>query len=162
MRAGGEPTDDADRHGFDENRSYLSEALGKFVPQAVARRALSVDLDTDRDRYRLGEAVELTVTIANRLPVPTTVATPQRQLWGWTVDGEPEASDETRYASDAAGQLSFRARERKVVSVTWSGRFKRVGERTTWELPEPGTHEIRAFVATRPPRAADSVEIRIE
>ncbi|WP_101294278.1 hypothetical protein [Halegenticoccus soli] len=152
---------DADRYGFDENRNYLAEAVGKFVPQPLARRALRIDLETDREAYRPGDAVELTVAIENRLPLPIAVATPQRRLWGWTVDGELEASDEKRYASGAAGRFPFRAGERKVITWTWNGRFKRVGDRTTWETPAPGTYEIRAFVATRPPRPSDSVRIRI-
>jgi hypothetical protein len=153
---------DTDPHGFDENRNRIAEVAGKFVPQWLARRSLAVEIETDDDRYQPNEVVKFTVAITNRLPLPVVVTTPQRQLWNWTVDGEPEASDERRYVGDSNGRFSFRARERKVVTVTWSGRFKRVGERTTWETPVSGAHEISAFVATEPPRASDTVEIWIE
>jgi hypothetical protein len=150
-----------DRYGFDETRYVIADAVGKFVPQFLARRALVVDVTTDKDRYRLGEPVELTVTITNRLPVPVSVATPGRRLWGWTVDGQLEASDERRYEGDSPGSLVFRAGEKKVLSHEWSGRFKRVGRRTTWETPERGTHEVGAFVALGEDRPSDSVLIRI-
>jgi hypothetical protein len=150
-----------ERYGFDDTRYVIADAIGKFVPQSLARRALAVTVETDKDRYRLGEPVRLTVTIRNKLPVPMSVATPGRRLWGWTVDGELEASDESRYEGDSAGTLVFRASEEKVLRHEWSGRFKRVGDRTTWETPDRGTHEIGAFVAVEPPRPEDSVLIRI-
>ena len=155
-------TGDTDQFGFDENRNYLAEALGKFVPQWLARRALSLTLETDRERYRRGDPVAFTVTITNRLPLPVTVATTHRRLWGWEVDGELEASDESRYRSDTRGVFTFRAKERKVVERTWNGRFKRVGDRTTWEPAEAGEHELTAFVGIERPRVSDSVTITIE
>ena len=153
---------DRDRHGFDENRDYPARVLAKFVPQAAARRALEVSVGTDRDRYERGEPVEFTVAIRTRLPVPITVATPRRRLWGWRVDGELEASDEPRRASDAPGAFVFRASERKVFRRTWSGRFRREGRRTRWIDPAPGTHEITAFVATEAPQPTDSVSVVID
>lgn len=150
-----------ERYGFDDTRYVIADAVGKFVPQSFARRALAVTVETDKDRYRLGESVQLTVTIRNKLPVPISVATTGRRLWGWTVDGELEASDEPRYEGDSAGKLTFRASEEKVLRHEWSGRFKRVGDRTTWETPDRGTYEVGAFVAVEPPRPEDSVLIRI-
>ncbi|MFC6824095.1 hypothetical protein [Halopelagius fulvigenes] len=157
-------TDRQDRYGFDDTSSPIAAALGKFVPQSVARRSLSVTVETDREVYAPGDPVELTVVIENSLPLPVAVETETRRLWGWTVDGELEASDERVYLSDAAGTLSFRAKERKVLTHTWDGRFKRVGgegEPTRWVEAEPGVHEIGAFVDV-PEKPEDSVEIRIE
>lgn len=165
MPPSNETTDRQDRHGFDETRSPVAAAVGKFVPQSVVRRFLSVSVETDRETYARGEPVELTVTIANSLPLPVVVETETRRLWGWTVDGELDASDERVYVGDASGTLAFRAKERKVVSQTWSGRFKRVGggdDRTRWVDPEPGVHEIGAFVSVPGTNPSDSVEIRIE
>ncbi|WP_224448770.1 hypothetical protein [Haloprofundus salilacus] len=154
-------SDREDRYGFDEGGSSFAERLGQFVPQSLARRGLSVDVATDRRRYERGDPVELTITIRNRLPVPVTVATPKRRLWGWTVDGQLEGSDEPRYLSDTPGSFAFRAKETKVIERTWNGHLKRVGDRTTWELPNPGVHEIGAFVATGDGRLSDAVEIEI-
>lgn len=151
-----------DEFGFDETRSSLTDALGRFVPQAVGRRALAVSVSTDRDRYDRGDPVELTVVIRNRLPVPVHIVTPGRRLWGWTVDGELEASDEPRFAGDDGGVLTFRANERKVTTHTWDGRLKRSGPRTRWVLPDPGPHEIRAFVATAEPRPTDATTIHVD
>ena len=158
----GFPADD-DRHGFDDAGSTVADVAGKFVPQAVARRALSVDVSTDRRRYAPGDPVELTVAVRNRLPVPVAVTTPRRRLWGWSVDGERDASDERVHESDTPGVFAFRAGERKVLRHRWSGRFKRTGgDRTRWVTPDPGVHEVRAFVAVADPRPSDAVEIRIE
>jgi hypothetical protein len=154
-----------DRYGFDDTRSPVADALGKFVPQSVVRRGLSVTVETDRETYARGEPVELTVSIQNGLPLPVVVETETRRLWGWTVDGELDASDERVYVGDDPGTLTFRAKERKVVSRTWDGRFKRVGtdgEPTQWVEADPGVHEVGAFVAVPGRRPADTTEIRIE
>lgn len=150
------------RHGLDENRSYLSALAGRLVPQRLARRALAVDVRTDADSYAPGEPVELEVAIRNRLPVVLRVTTPGRRLWGWAVDGELEASDESRFAHSEGGVLVFRPRERKLIRHRWDGRRKRVGERTRFEPLEPGDHELTAFVATEEPRPSDRTTFRVE
>ncbi|MFD1514578.1 hypothetical protein [Halomarina rubra] len=151
-----------DPHGFDESRNVLADVLGKFVPQWLARRSTAVTVTTDRETYRVGEPVEFTVTIENGLPLPVTIATPRPRLWGWSVDGDLEASDERVYVGDSPGTMSFRARERKVVTQTWDGRFKRVGERARWVEATPGPHEIRAFLALDGRRPTDAVTVYIE
>jgi uncharacterized protein (DUF58 family) len=151
-----------DRTGLDDSRNYLTEALGALVPRWLARRALSVTVETDRERYAVGDPVELTVTIRNRFPVPVVVRTPRRRLWGWSVDGEVDASDERLFRSDAGGELVFRGGERKVMTRRWNGRFKRTGDRTRWVEPTPGVHEVTAFVALGRRRPESSVEIRFE
>lgn len=155
--------EEPDRTGLDDSRNYLGGFLGRFVPQRLARRAVRVRVSTDRDRYAPGEPVEITVEFHNRLPVPIEVETPRLRLWGWTVDGELEASDERRYESDARGTLSFRSRERKRVRKRWDGSFKRSGDPTRWVPPEPGEHEIAAFLdVDAPGRPEDRTTIRIE
>jgi hypothetical protein len=153
---------DDERYGFDDRRRPFAERLGRLVPQSVCRRAIRVDLRVDKHRYRSGEPVAFEVTMTNRLPLPIVVATPRPRLWGWTVDGELEASDESAYPGDAPGSLAFRSRERRTLRHEWSGAFKRVGERTRWVTPEPGDHELRAFLATDPPVESAPVTIRIE
>jgi hypothetical protein len=157
---------DGDRLGFDENRNVLTEALARFVPQAVARRALSVDVETDRSVYTPADDVHFRVTFENRLPVPVVVETPDRRLWGWTVDGELEASDESRFddpTRETPGQFAFRGGERKVVSRTWHGRVRRVdeGDRTRWVDLDPGQHELGVFLAYESgARATTTFEMR--
>lgn len=152
---------DDDQLGLDESRNYVAEALGTLVPQALARRSIAVSVATDRRRYRPGEPVEVTAEFRNRLPVPVVVRTPGRRLWGWSVDGQLEASDEPRYASARPNSFAFRPRERKRVVVQWDGRFKRVGERTRWVDADPGEHEIRAFLAFDG-GPSDATTVRVE
>lgn len=151
-----------DRYGLDEetNPNQLASVVGKFVPQWLVRKGLAVNVTTDRERYDVGEPVEITVELRNRLPFPVTIATPQRRLWGWSVDGYLEASDETRYADGESGSLEFRGRERKRFIRQWDGRIKHEGERTKWEQAT-GDLEIAAFVAVGEERPSDSTTVRI-
>ena len=156
--------EERDRTGLEDTTNWLGTFLGRFVPQWLARRAIAVAVTTDATRYETGDPVEITVKFRNRLPVPVVVSTPERRLWGWSVDGVLEASDEPRRESTAAGVFAFRARETKTARWTWRGRFKRTGdpgggEPTRWELADPGEHEIRAFVAVdgRRPEAETTV-----
>ncbi|NHN46868.1 hypothetical protein G9464_04560 [Halostella sp. JP-L12] len=151
-----------DRHGLDDTRDHLRRLLGSFVPQWLARRAVAVEVRTDADRYEAGDSVEMAIAFKNRLPVPVTVDTPGKRLWGWTVDGELEASDEPRKRSTDGGSISFSPRERKEITRTWDGRFKRVDDRTRWVPADPGTYEIAAFLALDGDRPSDATTIRIE
>ena len=154
-----------DPFGFDENRNVLTEALGKLVPQRVARRALTVSVETDRDTYAVDEHVRFRVTVRNRLPFPVVIETPNRRLWGWTVDGELEASDEPRFDDprrDTPGTLAFRGGQQLVVERTWRGRFRRVpeDEPTRWVPADPGHHELGVFLAYEGgPRATTTFEV---
>ncbi len=150
------------RHGLDDTRDHLRRLFGSFVPQPVARRAVAVSVTTDADRYTVGDRIPITVEFRNRLPVPLTVRTPGKRLWGWTVDGELEASDEPRRSSSDGGSLAFSPRERKEITRTWDGRFKRVDDRTRWVPADPGEYEIGAFLAIDGDRPADSTTVRIE
>jgi hypothetical protein len=157
---GGDGDADVDPAGLDESRNYLTEALGRLVPQSLARRAVTVRVETERDEYAQDEPVRFTVVFRNRLPVPVAVETDER-LWGWTVAGELEASDEPRMADAGGGTMRFRGGERKRVEVRWDGRFKRVGRRTRWVTPDPGEYEVAAFLAAEEPRPRDATTIRV-
>ena len=156
---------DDDRYGFDENRDYLAEFLAVVVPNWLVHRAVTIEVTPERREYALDTPVRFTVTIRNRLPVPVTLPTPKLRLWGWAVDGEVEATDETIYTSDTAGWHAFDARETLRIEQTWNGRFERTGsgpdDRTEWVLPDPGIHELSVFLATEEPRATDSVELEL-
>lgn len=151
---------DEDRLGFDQTRNYTTDILNKLLPRAVAQRAIRVSLETDADRYERGEPVSISLEFKNRLPIPVTVYTETRRLWGWTIDGELEASDEPRYVDDKPGRFDFRVRERKTYDIVWDGRLKRSGQPDVWELPEPGQYTITGYIGTKH-RPRDSAVIEI-
>lgn len=155
--------DESDRFGFDENRNYITEFVAKFVPKRTAKRAVDVSIETDRAVYDLGDPVSVTVSFRNRFPVPISVPTPKQRLWGWRVDGELEASDRRPYTRPSPRTFEFRPRETKRTTFTWNGRFERTTDGHEWVLPEPGKHEISAFLAiedTRP-RNQDSTTVTL-
>ena len=154
---------DTDDLGFDESHSRTVEILGSLVPYWIARRAVTVSVRTDRDRYDRGEPVEITVDFENRLPVPLEIPTPKRRRWGWRVDGELEASDQRRYTRPNPSVFRFAGGERKRIEFTWNGRLERTGEVHEWVLPDPGDHEIEVFVATHEDcyRPSDATTITI-
>ena len=141
--------------------SRTARALRALVPQAVANRALACSISTDREAYAVGDPVRISVRIRNRLPLPVSVTLDRPRRWGWSVDGLLEASDERLHEPRRPTPFRFRGRERRQFTVTWDGRFKRAGERTRWELAEPGSHEIAAFVPTAGVETRDVTAITI-
>ncbi|APW96999.1 hypothetical protein CHINAEXTREME_04090 [Halobiforma lacisalsi AJ5] len=139
-----------DDSSSDRSRYTAATFLSALLPTSIGRRAISVSVETDRTVYDRDEPVEITVEFENRLPVPVEVPTPEQRRWGWSVDGELEASDERRYTRANPSSFSFRGGETKRASFTWNGRFERVrnGDRHESVVPDPGEYEIRAFVAT--------------
>jgi hypothetical protein len=157
--------DSDDRTGFDETTDYLSAAVSRFVPRWLARRAVTLEVSTDREEYDAGDPVEITVRIRNRLPIPIEIVTPTRRPWGWTIDGVLEGTDERRYVREESAAVSFRAGETKTATVTWNGHFRRENA-DDLDRSEPagrGGHTVSAFlcVADRRAHHEDSVEIRI-
>ncbi|WP_254864377.1 hypothetical protein [Halovivax gelatinilyticus] len=135
--------------------------IASLVPQRVARVAVSVSVTTDRSTYAVGEPVEFTIAFTNRLPVPITVATEGGRLWGWTVDGYLEASDEPRRLSAHRDSVEFRGFETRRIVRTWDGRFKRTGSPTRWIEADPGEYEIAAYLATAGDSVSDRTTIRL-
>lgn len=164
-RGGG--TDASDEFGVetDDSRSSVATLLSALLPTALARRAVAVSIRTDRDAYARDEPVDVTVDFENRLPVPVEITTPRRRRWGWTIDGELEASDERRYVRDRPSAFRFRGGERKQVRFTWNGRLERTaGDRHESVVPDPGEYELRAYVATPEGeyQPSDATTIRLE
>lgn len=156
-------TGETDRTGLDEATNHLTAVLGRFVPQWIARRAIEVTVSTDRNRYDPGDPVEISIEFHNRLPIPVQITTPRRRLWGWSVDGHLEGSDERRYLSPTGATLEFRGRERKRLHRTWSGLIRRRADPDRWEPLDEGVHEISAFIAVEErPRPTETVTIEVE
>ena len=155
--------DDADRTGFDDTRNYLGAAVGRILPATLAHWAVTVSVTTDATTYAVGESVEITVQLRNRLPVPVEVITRTRRPWGWRVDGILEASDERRYVRAAPTTIGFRAGETKRATVRWDGRIRRVNENgLDRSIPaDPGEHVIAAFLPVEDPTPQHEAETRI-
>lgn len=155
-----------DRTGFDTTKNYLTDALATFVPNWLARRAVSVSVSTDKEVYEQGEPVEITVRFKNRLPVPIEVPTPRQRRWGWAVDGVLEATDEKRYVRGKPLTFGFRAGETRTVTATWNGYFRRQNgaDLDRSECADRGEHTITAFLAIHDDgeRPTDSTRIRID
>jgi len=143
-----------------DSDGFVSRLCRALVPATVARLALSVSVAVEGERYERGEPVEFTVVVRNRLPVPVRLEIDGKLLWGWRVDGLLEASDEPRYVPEDSRALELDALEARRFEQHWDGRFKRAGDPDRWIDPDPGEHEIEAFVATAPP-VTGSARIRI-
>lgn len=154
---------DADGVKFDR-LTRVSRSIGGLVPMSLARRAVTVSVSTDRQRYERGDAVELTANFKNWLPVPVEIPTPKQRPWGWDVNGELEASDERVHTRENPSAFRFSGGERKQVEFVWNGRFERTEGVHEWVTPAPGEYEITVFVATHPRthRLSDSTTVRIE
>jgi len=157
-----DPSNEMPETGFEKSQTRVGETLGSFIPQRVARRAISATVTTDKRTYSVDEPVRITVEFRNRLPVPVPVETETPRVWGWTVDGRLSASDEKPHLSKTSNRLDFRASERKKFTREWSGRFKRTNGRTRWEPASPGTYTIRSFLGERGSSIVDETTIRIE
>lgn len=156
----GQPDDSGSGDG-DGIEDYFGETMRKVIPQPIVRRTIEVSIGTDREAYRVGEPVVITLSFFNRLPFPVRVETPTPRLWGWAVDGLVDASEERPYLGENLGVLQFRPREKKERRLEWSGRFKRVDGRTHWESAEPGPHEITGFLGNGEGLPQDSTTVQI-
>lgn len=146
----------------DRDLDVFTRGLSALVPVSLGNRAVTIQVETDRDVYDLGDPVEISIELRNRLPLPVEVATTRRRIWGWRVDGLLEASEEVVYRSPTPNSLSLRARDRLSLRRVWDGRFRREdGDRTRWRLASRGEHEIEAFLTTDPERTdSTTIEFR--
>ena len=113
----------------DENlESDSASWTAGLVPEAVALWGLSVDV-RGPDALALGEPSRFLVAVENRLPVAVSITLPTSKLWGWQVDGVPEADDRGYEPPETSRTVAFARGERKVFSATWDGRVRRSGSR---------------------------------
>ncbi|GAA0675259.1 hypothetical protein ACFQDG_06745 [Natronoarchaeum mannanilyticum] len=135
-----------------------------FVPTSLRDRAITVDVETERETYAPGEPVAIRVRMRNRAPVPIAIPTPTPVRWDWTVDGvRQDARVDDVDPPDRKEHLTFARSETKAFSRTWRQTFK-TGDRE-WTDAEEGRHEIAAFVDVDSPEerglyASAKIEIR--
>lgn len=134
-----------------ETTNHFAEASRRAVPARVAERAPVVSVSTDAETYAPGEAIEFTVAIRNRLPVPVEVSTADRRVWSWAVNGFEEASDEKRHVAAVTNVLELRGLETKRFTRRWDGRVRRsdgVDGLAQWVPLARDTHRLRAWLHT--------------
>ena len=150
------------RHGIDRAGGRIAAVTQRLVPAFIARRAVTVSVEPARERIAAGESLPFRVTVRNRLPVAVAVPTPTSRVWSWSVDGLREAT-ESSVPAGGSGTLRLLAGERRRIDKEWNGLLGReVDGRKRWVEPEPGGHELAAWIGTDPPCARDTVRIDVE
>lgn len=148
-----------------QNPSFLNWARAShaLLPVALRNRAIDVAVETDREVYAPDEPVRIRVRFRNRVPFPIALRTPTRRQWDWSVGGFPRgAHEEFEPVPADASLLEFYRSETKTFARTWHQRFRTADDR--WEVADPGTYEVAAFVAVETPdrrglRAATDIEL---
>lgn len=119
--------------------------LDKLVPDAIRKRAISIDVTTPLDVYDPESPVPFQVELHNRMPFGVTITTPTPLLWTWEVNGVPNA---TRVQLDdppaESGRHVFASGERKRFVKRWPQRFR--VSKSEWERAEPGSYTIRTAI----------------
>lgn len=143
--------DDADPHSpreRDRTPEYRSlnwrAASHALLPIGVRRRAISVEIETDKETYAPDEPVDLRVRFRNRLPIPVILRTRSPVRWHWAVDGHVDAELESRDEPEDRSTFEFARSETKTFTRRWPQRFK-TGDRT-WESAGPGEYTLSARV----------------
>ena len=120
--------------------------LAGVVPDAVALRGLSVEV-RGPETVRLGEPARFWVSVRNRLPVAVSVTLPTSRLWGWQVDGVPEA-DERGYEPPETGRtVRFARGERKAFTTTWDGRVRQASDEGDVWVDREGPRRFTGYFA---------------
>lgn len=115
-----------------------------FMPVRLRDWAIVVDVETNCERYAVGEPVGIQVQFRNRLPTPIRLRTASPVLWQWAVGDALEASLLERDTPDKRGALSFARRERKTFTRTWHQTIRQT-ERE-WVPVDPGEFTISAWI----------------
>jgi len=120
----------------------VSHAL---LPVRVRDWAITVDVETSRERYAVGEPVDLRVRFRNRLPFSVRLRTETPVHWEWAVDGIVGASEVGRDGTPTdSGAFSFSRSERKAFTRTWNQSIQRTPRE--WEPVDPGQYTLSARV----------------
>lgn len=148
----GVPESDPSSLDEDDASSRRTSVVARVLPRSVALGGLSVDLHAP-DTVVVGDPARFHVVVRNRLPVPVSVSTPTSRLWGWQVDGVPEADRRDVHPPETERPVYFGRRERRVFSATWDGRIREAGpEGDVWR-PASGAVTLTGYLAVADFRA---------
>lgn len=120
--------------------------LAAVVPDSLAVRALSVEV-RGPSRVTVGDPVEFAVVVQNRLPTPVSLTLPSSRLWGWEVDGLPEADERGYEAPDAQRIVTFGRREQRVFETRWDGRIRTRDDGSDRWVPSHGPVTFTGYLA---------------
>ncbi len=117
-----------------------------LVPNAVALRCLLVEIRAPKEIV-VGEPARFVLRIRNRAPFPVNVKLPTSRLWGWDVDGIPDADERGYEPPEMPRRVAFRRRGIRQFEGTWDGQIRRSGiDGDEWR-PETGVHTLTAYLA---------------
>ncbi|GAA0226730.1 hypothetical protein ACFFQF_11185 [Haladaptatus pallidirubidus] len=133
-----------------------------LVPNAIALRCLSVELRAAREIV-VGEPAKFVLRVRNRSPIPVSVRLPTSRLWGWEVDGIPDADERRFEPPESPRRVAFPRRGIRQFEGTWDGQIRRSGiDGDEWR-PEPGVHTLTGYLATgkNASNLRDSVQVNV-
>ncbi|WP_435155237.1 hypothetical protein [Haladaptatus sp. DFWS20] len=133
-----------------------------LVPNAVALRSLSVELRAPREIV-VGEPATFALRVRNRAPFPLSVRLPTSRLWGWDVDGIPDADERRFEPPETPRRVAFRRRGVRQFEGTWDGQIRDSGTSGDEWRPEPGEHILTGYLASGKSlqNLQDSVQITV-
>ncbi len=137
--------------------------LSKFIPQAMANKAVYVSVTTPRKTYPRGVPIPFSVHFKNSMPFSVSIPTKSPLLWTWNIDGIIEASHvSVRDPPDETDRFGFNRGERKTFTRRWSQSFRLTD--STWEPAATGRYTIGVGINVDDPVSAglyDEVTIEI-
>lgn len=74
--------------------------LARLLPRFIRYRWLKISINLGSTRVSPGEPLDFEVTIKNRAPVSLPILLTCGTLWGWYINGHPEAHHASLYTSD--------------------------------------------------------------
>ncbi|WP_266078631.1 hypothetical protein [Haladaptatus caseinilyticus] len=133
-----------------------------LVPNAVALRCLSVELRAPR-KIVVGESAAFVLRVRNRAPFPLSVRLPTSRLWGWDVDGIPDADERGFEPPKKPRRVAFRRHGVRQFEGTWDGQVRRGGtDGDEWQALT-GEHTLTGYLSghENSPKLQDDVEILV-
>lgn len=120
--------------------------LAGLVPDSAALRALAVEV-RGPETVTVGEPARFDVTVRNRLPATVSVTLPTPRVWGWLVDGAPEADERGYEPPETTRTVTFGRRERREFATAWDGQIRRAdGDGNVW-VARTGKYRFTGYFA---------------
>lgn len=126
--------------GDDYRSVNWRNASHALVPKLLRPRALSVSVETTKERYEVGEPVRFRVTYRNKFPMPISLQTTSPVPWTWEINGIEHASHVEEPVPEKSGLFHFERSQRKQFTRRWTQRFRE--SNSEWSVAEPGEYTL--------------------